>query len=318
MRKIIKPTPQKSSKPKVPVKARLANKPKVQVKIVTEASDQQRVDNFLLKTLKGVPKSHIYRMLRTGQVRVNSGRAKPEHKLSVGDKVRIPPVQTASSQAPIKPSAKAIDTIKNAIIFEHDDFLILNKPSGFAVHGGSGVNYGVIDVLRAMEKGAFFELVHRLDKETSGCLLIAKNRLSLTLLQNEWREDRVSKTYLAITKGHWRPTKQVITEKLRKNELKSGESLVVVDAKSGRAAKTEIVELERYDETALIKVILHTGRMHQIRVHCAHVGHPILGDDKYGDKTLNKHLKAPRLCLHAHCLQFQYQSDSISVEAEWI
>lgn len=290
----------------------MKNKPSVQIKTVGEEALQQRLDNYLLKHLKGVPKSHIYQIIRKGQVRINGKRAKAESKLQLEDKVRIPPVRVATSDKPIKPNFQACEAVRKAIIFDHEDFLVINKPAGFAVHGGTHVSYGIIDVLRHLKPKVNYELVHRLDKLTSGCLLIAKNRLALTLLQNAWH-DEVQKYYLAIIKAYLpQPTLDVKAPLLRLQHK------VVVDKAQGKAAHSTFTEIERYDYSSLVRVTLHTGRMHQIRVHAQAIEHPILGDDKYGDHEFNKQNNAKGLFLHAHCLQFNYQGQAIKVEAPWV
>lgn len=278
----------------------------------------QRLDNYLFKYLKGVPKSHVYQILRKGRVRVNGKRAKPTYKLQLDDEVRIPPVRIAEKEAPIAPSQQAIDTIRQAILYDHPDFLVINKPAYFAVHGGSQVNYGVIDILRAMDSAQHFELVHRLDKATSGCLLIAKNRLALTTLQNSWHDNDVEKQYLAILVGHLDSPLQIVDAPLYKQQRSDDTAWVVVDELHGKPSKTTFKEIERYTDTSLVQAVLHTGRMHQIRVHSQHIGHPILGDDKYGDRVFNQTHHAKQLCLHAQRLQFKYQGKLIQVEAPWL
>ncbi len=289
----------------------------VRLQTINEEALNQRLDNYLFKHLKGVPKSHVYQVLRKGRVRVNGKRAKPTYKLQLGDEVRIPPVRMAEKEAPIPPSLQAIETIKQAIIYDHSDFLVINKPVNFAVHGGSNVTYGVIDILRAMDPAANFELVHRIDKATSGCLLIAKNRRALTLLQDSWRENKVEKYYLAVLVGHLESAVEIVEAPLLKQQRSDDVSLVVVDEEYGKPAKTTFTELERYENTSLVRASLHTGRMHQIRVHSQFIGHPILGDDKYGDRAFNQVHHAKRLSLHAHSLQFKYEGELIKVEAPW-
>lgn len=290
----------------------------VRLQKIDEGALNQRLDNYLFKHLKGVPKGHVYQVLRKGRVRVNGKRAKPTYKLQLGDEVRIPPVRMAEKETPLPPSLQAIATIQQAIIYDHFDFLVINKPVNFAVHGGSNVTYGVIDILRAMDPAQSFELVHRLDRATSGCLLVAKNRLALTLLQNSWRDHDVEKQYLAILVGHLSVPTQVVTAPLYKQQRSDDVSFVVVDEVHGKPSKTTFIEIERYAHASLVKAILHTGRMHQIRVHSQFIGHPIVGDDKYGDRAFNQAHQAKRLCLHAHSLQFNYQGQLIKVEAPWL
>lgn len=291
--------------------------PSVKINTITAQSLNQRLDNYLFKHLKGVPKSHIYQLLRKGRVRVNGKRAKPVYKLQLDDQVRIPPVRLPDEKTVIKPTVQAIETLKAAIVFDHPDFLVLNKPINFAVHGGSRINYGVIDVLRAMDPETPYELVHRLDRATSGCLLVAKSRLSLNLLQNCWREDQVRKEYLAVLLGHLKSPNEIVEAPLLKRRRGDDESYMVVDPLEGKSSKTTFKEIERYEKTSLVRVLLQTGRMHQIRVHSQFIGHPIFGDDKYGDKLFNQAHKAKRLFLHAQCLQFVYAGETIKVEIPW-
>lgn len=268
---------------------------------VGEEGAAQRVDNYLTRLLKGVPKSHIYRILRSGEVRVNSSRVGPAHRLEAGDRLRLPPVRTA------KPAvARATQPVKarlQAHILHEDEVLIaIDKPAGMAVHGGSGVSVGVIEQLRAERPAArFLELVHRLDRETSGVLLIAKKRAALTDLHAQLREGRAHKHYLALVKGMWANAKQSVTLPLHKYLLQSGERRVRVD-EQGQTAHT-IFRLERrLGEYSLLGAELKTGRTHQIRVHLAHLGFPIAGDDKYGDYESSKALAAhglKRMFLHA-------------------
>lgn len=290
----------------------------VRLQKIDEEALNQRLDNYLFKHLKGVPKSHVYQVLRKGRVRVNGKRAKPTYKLQLGDEVRIPPVRMAEKETPIPPSPQALETIRQTIIYDHPDFLVINKPVNFAVHGGSQVNYGIIEILRAMDPAAHFELVHRIDKATSGCLLIAKNRQALTQLQEGWRENKVEKQYLAVLLGHLSSPVEVVEAPLYKQQRSDEFSFVVVDETHGKPSKTTFKEIERYADTSLVQAILHTGRMHQIRVHSQFIGHPILGDDKYGDRAFNQAHQAKRLSLHAQSLQFKYQGKLIKVEAPWL
>ncbi|MFV2003878.1 MAG: RluA family pseudouridine synthase [Gammaproteobacteria bacterium] len=286
-------------------------------KLITISDEQagQRIDNFLVKHLKGVPKSHIYRILRSGQVRINSGRKKAHYKLQAGDILRIPPVRVADNDnSPVPKSV--IQTLKNAILFENDDIIAINKPSGLAVHKGSGLRFGVIEAFRQMNPEQAIELVHRLDRETSGCLLLAKNRRTLTqlheLLRNE-KTVRIEKTYLALVKGQWPHTKQTggkRTIDIGISKVKrSGEHMMQADDNGDRAIShfepMEIYNSEIYDQCSLMKITIETGRTHQIRVHASYAGHPIIGDSKYGDKTSNRHFRKlglKRLFLHAQRL----------------
>jgi 23S rRNA pseudouridine955/2504/2580 synthase len=266
---------------------------------VGEESAEQRIDNFLLRRLKGVPKSHVYRVLRSGEVRVNSGRVKPEYRLQTGDKVRVPPIRTADKPAPV---ARPVEF---PIVFEDGALLVVDKPSGVAVHGGSGISFGVIESLRAARPQArFLELVHRLDRDTSGLLMIAKKRSALVELHRMLREGEVDKRYAAVVKGAWPADLKEIRESLHKFVTASGERRVAVHA-DGMAAATRIRPVKVSAEFSLVELRLLTGRTHQIRVHLAHAGHPVLGDDKYGDFAANRRVVkegVKRLFLHAERL----------------
>jgi 23S rRNA pseudouridine955/2504/2580 synthase len=250
----------------------------------------QRIDNYLTKWLKGVPKSHIYRILRSGEVRVNSRRVQAEYRLTEGDRLRLPPVRTRASSGPEPRKAPPLAV---PILYEDDLLVVIDKPAGLAVHGGSGVNHGVVEQLRAARPHApFLELVHRLDRDTSGVLMLAKRRSALLALHRQLREGLVGKFYLALVKGRWRDEKRSVRLSLDKYVLGSGERRVAV-SEEGAPAHT-IFRLRRaWREWSLLEAELKTGRTHQIRVHLAHLGFPIAGDDKYGDFALNKAL-APR------------------------
>ena len=263
---------------------------------VGEEADAQRIDNFLLRQLKGVPKSHVYRVLRSGEVRVNSGRVKPDYRLQAGDRVRIPPIRTAAKPPAARP-------LPLRVAFEDDFLLVIDKPSGVAVHGGSGVSFGVIESMRAARPQAkFLELAHRLDRDTSGLLLLAKKRSALVELHRMLREGEVRKIYMAVVKGDYRGPAE-IRESLHKYVTGSGERRVAVH-REGMPARTRVKVLKK-GEFSLLEVELLTGRTHQIRVHLAHAGYPIVGDEKYGDFALNRELKQ-RLLLHAARLSFKH------------
>lgn len=280
---------------------------------VLRDQDGQRIDNFLTRHMKGVPKSHLYRLLRTGQVRVNKGRIKPNYRLKTGDIVRIPPARILESngQADIPPGL--LHAIGGRILFENDDCLVIDKPSGLAVHGGSGLQYGVLDVLHQFRPElTFLELAHRLDRETSGCLLLAKNLKTLTCFHEQIRQGSVVKKYLAGLVGTWRHGKMTVSAPLRKNALQGGERMVEV-SEEGKEAVTHFNPLQQYPGLCLVEAELETGRTHQIRVHAAHVGHPVAGDRKYGDKEANKRLREQgltRMFLHAHRLDFSLPGSS--------
>lgn len=269
----------------------------------------QRIDNFLLASLKGVPKSRIYRMLRKGEVRVNKGRVKAYYRLQTGDAVRIPPLRLAEPTPVGQPSARALESIEQGILFEDQGLLVLNKPSGMAVHGGSGLSYGVIEALRGLRPQApYLELVHRLDRDTSGCLIIAKRRSVLRELHRLLRGGDLDKRYLALVKGCWHGGERRVDAPLLKNTLRSGERIVTVDAE-GKPSVSLFRPRTVYAQASLMEVCLLTGRTHQIRVHAASEGFPIAGDEKYGEAAFDCELKEQtglrRLFLHAHSVAFE-------------
>jgi 23S rRNA pseudouridine955/2504/2580 synthase len=277
----------------------------------------QRLDNFLLRTLKGVPRSRIYRLLRKGEVRVNRARARPEYRVCQGDKVRLPPVRMAPERPVSGVSHTLASRLRDAVVYEDDRLLVLNKPAGMAVHGGSGVSLGVIEALREMRPQApYLELVHRLDRGTSGCLLIAKRRSELRMLHELMRRGDVQKRYLLMVQGDWKGDSREVDAALSKN-LRGGERVVEVD-ETGKRAATRFRVLERYADASLLEAELDTGRTHQIRVHAAHCGHPVAGDEKYGDAAFNRTLRAlglKRLFLHAHYIGFRDAERGRAVEA---
>lgn len=269
----------------------------------------QRLDNFLLRILKGVPKSHIYRLIREGQVRVNKKRAQPATRLNQSDIVRIPPIRTSTAgKAPI--DAKLADYLAKTILYENDQFMVLNKPAGVAVHGGSGVSFGVIEALRHQRKDlSYLELVHRLDKETSGCLLIALKRSALRELQALFAARHVEKQYWALLHGRWSGAKvRHVRAPLFKHTLPSGERMVRVDEALGKASETRFRLLANAHAHSFVEAFPKTGRTHQIRVHSVSLGHPLVGDDKYitalSAQNDTAALSMTRLCLHARSIQF--------------
>ncbi len=275
----------------------------VQHVIITEQEQGQRIDNYLLRVLKGVPKSHIYRIIRNGEVRLNKKRVKPLYKLQTGDTVRIPPVRISSnSDEEIPASTQVKLLLQSSILYEDDRLLIINKPAGLAVHGGSGVNLGVIEILRQIYGDKqFLELAHRLDRDTSGCLVIAKKRSMLRQIHQLLRDRQAEKIYLALVKGVISKDHFTVKLALEKNILRSGERMVNVNA-AGKPAVTHFKVLQRFKEASLVEIRLETGRTHQIRVHTQAIGHPVAGDEKYGDKEFNrlmKHYHCKRLFLHA-------------------
>jgi 23S rRNA pseudouridine955/2504/2580 synthase len=259
----------------------------------------QRIDNYLASRLKGVPKSHIYRILRSGQVRVNSRRVSAEYRLAAGDRLRLPPLRTAPRVAA---ASRRAPELQANIVFEDDSLLAIDKPAGIAVHGGSGVSFGIVEQARAARPHApFLELAHRLDRDTSGVLILAKRRSALLSLHRQLREGRVEKLYLVLVKGCWRDALRRVRLPLDKYVLKSGERRVRVSA-DGTPAHTVFRLRRAWRDYSLLEAELKTGRTHQIRVHLAHLGFPVVGDEKYGDFALNKALAARgfrRMFLHA-------------------
>jgi 23S rRNA pseudouridine955/2504/2580 synthase len=271
---------------------------------VTEDEAGQRIDNYLLARLKGVPKSRIYRILRSGEVRINSKRVGPERKVVAGDRIRVPPVRVAE-----RDEDAAAPHFRMPILFEDDALIAIDKPSGLAVHGGSGVAHGVIESLRSMRREArFLELVHRLDRDTSGVLLVAKKRAALVVLHEMMRDRAMDKRYLAGVSGRFRNALQRVRAPLAKRVDGTGEKRVSV-SDAGQEAETVFRLVERGADMSLLEAELLTGRTHQIRVHLAHLGHPVLGDDKYGDFEQNKRLRKEglkRMFLHAAKLSFAH------------
>jgi len=290
------------------------SKPQVTWLEVGEESEAQRIDNFLLRQLKGVPKSHVYRVLRNGEVRVNSGRVKPEYRLKVGDRVRVPPVRVAQKEPAAKP--RPLDL---PVVYEDASLLVVDKPSGVAVHGGSGVSYGVIESLRASRPEAkMLELAHRLDRDTSGLLIVAKKRSALVELHRMLREGQIEKIYVAAVKGRPAQKEFDIREALHKYVNAKGERRVTVK-EGGMEAVTKVRVLASGDEASFVQLRLLTGRTHQIRVHLAHAGHPVLGDDKYGDFERNRKVAkqgVKRLLLHARRLAFTHPAEGKRLRLE--
>lgn len=289
---------------------------------VDEGSEGQRLDNFLLKLLKGVPKTHVYRVIRSGEVRVNKGRAAADTRLEFGDEVRVPPVRVAdrTSEPPAPPR-------EFPVVYEDEQLVAVDKPAGVAVHGGSGVSFGVIEQLRqARPQARFLELVHRLDKETSGLLLVAKRRSALTALQDQFRSRETGKTYAALVPGAWPASRKVIDVPLHKFLTAEGERRVrASDPEQGRRSITLVKVARKFADFTLLDVTIKTGRTHQIRVHLAHEGHPIVGDEKYGDFALNKAMargealpghRFDRMFLHARRLRFEHPASGETIELE--
>ncbi|MDA1107042.1 MAG: 23S rRNA pseudouridine(955/2504/2580) synthase RluC [Proteobacteria bacterium] len=262
----------------------------------------QRIDNFLLSHLKTVPKSRVYRIVRKGEVRVNKGRIKPDYRLQLGDRVRIPPLRIEEAAPKPPPSSHILTLVDASVLHEDDNLLVLNKPAGIAVHSGSGVSHGVIEALRMLRPAApFLELVHRLDRDTSGCLMIAKTRPTLLALHELLRTGTMEKYYLALVQGRWSGGARTVNAALRRNVLRSGERMVQI-TEEGKEAESVFEPQRIYADTSLMRIALHSGRTHQIRVHAAHIGHPLAGDVKYGDARFNRAMRAiglKRVFLHA-------------------
>ena len=325
-RKITETRPQGGRGPQVPPVAAAPPPPAaVQHLVVDDAGEGQRLDNFLVRHLKGAPKTLVYRIIRSGEVRVNKGRAAADTRLALGDDVRVPPLRLSPER-----STEHVPAREFPVLFEDEHLLVIDKPAGVAVHGGSGVSSGVIEQLRrARPEARFLELVHRLDKETSGLLLVAKKRSALTALQTQFRQRETGKTYAALVIGTWPEKLKVIDAPLHKYLTAEGERRVrSVDAddENGRRSITLVRVVQAYANYALLDVTIKTGRTHQIRVHLADAGHPIVGDDKYGDFELNKQLargtglagvRFERMFLHARRLAFDHPAsgERLALEA---
>ncbi len=284
---------------------------------VSQEFTGQRIDNFLLAQLKGAPRSLIYRLLRTGQVRVNKGRKKPHYRLNAGDMVRIPPVSLVERE-PSQASRSDKERLLNSILYEDNSIIVINKPAGMAVHGGSGISYGVIEAFRQIKPECrFLELVHRLDRETSGCLMLAKKRSALVSLHEMLRREHgksMEKTYLALLRGVWVGKKKKINAPLEVNSRQSGERFVTVSA-NGKPASSIFVPQRNFPQAgaSLVSIKLLTGRTHQARVHALSIDQPIAGDDRYGDRAFNRRMKLEglkRLFLHASRLRFKHPVDN--------
>ena len=286
---------------------------------ITDSNAGQRLDNFLLSLEKGVPKSRIYRALRKGEVRVNKGRKKQTYKLQLGDTVRIPPLRVTEKTISNTVSDFLRQQLTESILHEDDDLLILNKPPGIAVHAGSGIDQGIIEALRIIRAELpFLELVHRLDRDTSGCLLLAKSRTSLLHLQQQMVEHDINKRYLTLLKDSWGQEEKTVIAPLLKNTVSAGERMVQVNDE-GKYAETLFIPLQQFPSAQLTEVVLFTGRTHQIRVHAKHIGHPLAGDDKYGQRAFNKQMKKAglkRLFLHAWKLGITHPNTNEALQIE--
>jgi len=283
------------------------------VKVDSERAGQ-RLDQFLMKLLPSVPRSRVYRIVRKGEVRVNGGRVSPELRLKEGDKVRVPPVRVEPEGAPKRAPTSVLERIKAAIISEDDRLIVLDKPAGIAVHGGSGLSFGVIEALRALRPDESLELVHRLDRDTSGCLLIARKRSALRILHELLREGQFEKRYLTLVKGPWNLGHKRIDVPLRTDTRVGGERTVRTDT-GGKTAISDFRPVEFFGSRAtLLEVSIQTGRTHQIRVHAAHAGHPVAGDEKYGDEEFNREMRSlglSRMFLHAHSVSFDWPQGGV-------
>lgn len=283
---------------------------------VSADEDGQRIDNFLLKRCSGVPRSHVYRLIRKGDVRVDGKRVKQTRKLVTGEQVRIPPIRVSEREAVHVPD-KLAALAGRSILFEHEDFLIVNKPAGIAVHGGSGLAFGFIDALRQHLEQPKLDLAHRLDRATSGCLLIGRSLKSNRQLQDLFRQRTVTKRYLALVDGQWPDAVDAVDAPLLKNVEHAGERRVMVDT-AGQDALTYFSIIQRFEQATLMDVQLDTGRTHQIRVHARHVGHPVVGDTRYGDNARNTWFRQAgldRLYLHSSVLAFAWNAKPVHVEA---
>jgi 23S rRNA pseudouridine955/2504/2580 synthase len=291
------------------VQAQLQRRTSVQRVEVGLEEAGQRLDNYLHRRLAGVPRSRIYRLIRKGEVRVNGRRASPETRLEPRDRIRLPPVRLPSAAERARPGGALLEQASRAIVYEDDRLLVLDKPAGVAVHGGSGVSFGIIEALRALRPHQPLELVHRLDRDTSGCLLVARHAGTLRTLHALMREGAVEKRYLTLVRGRWQLGTKRIDVPLRTDTRVAGERTVRVGV-TGKAALSEFRPVQFFGPTAtLMEVTLHTGRTHQIRVHALHAGHPVAGDEKYGDPAFNGELRSlglGRMFLHAHSLSFTW------------
>lgn len=283
------------------------NRSEVRKLRVSQNENGQRIDNFLLKQLPGVPKSHVYRLLRSGQVRVNGGRAKAERKLVEGEEVRIPPVRMADPGETPRPPDDLLQRLRKAVIHDDADYLAVAKPAGLASHSGTGLRFGVIEVARAWGVYPWLELAHRLDRDTSGVLLLAKNREALLRAQRAFRDGKVVKRYFALLVGRWRGEDREITAALLRDAEQSGERMVrITDDEDGKPSHSRFSPKQWFRDATLMEVQIFSGRTHQIRVHAAALGYPVVGDDKYGERELNKPFRErglKRMFLHSHLLQ---------------
>lgn len=291
---------------------------------VSDQDEGQRLDNWLLRLAKGVPKSHIYKVVRSGQVRINGGRVKVSVRLVTGDVVRVPPMNI-KTQEPVRVPDRLLGVLKSAVVVETEDYLVINKPPGIAVHGGSGLAFGIIDGLRQAFESPDLELVHRLDKATSGALLVARDRRRCRVLQEQFRERLVGKQYVALVCGDWPERIKTVNLPLTANSEQAGERRVIVDKNGGKPSVTHMRVSERLADVSVLQIVLDTGRTHQIRVHAASQGHPVVGDERYGKKQDNqryRRLGLNRLYLHSSELAFDWQGARVTyqvpVDSDWL
>ncbi|MHA3025294.1 RluA family pseudouridine synthase [Chromohalobacter israelensis] len=286
---------------------------------VSEGQVGQRIDNFLRTRLKGAPKSLIYRIVRKGEIRVNKKRVKADYRLELGDLVRIPPLRLAPEEAVREVSDGLRNLLAGSVLVEGPDWLVINKPAGLAVHGGSGVKIGLIEALRQVRDDLdFLELVHRLDRDTSGCLLLAKSRTALVTLNQALKAHQMDKQYLALVQGRWPTRREFVSARLDRFDAGNGERRVRVDSQ-GKVSRTRFAVREAFSRVTLVEAEPVTGRTHQIRVHAAHAGHALLGDDKYGTREgarLARELKLERLFLHSNALTFPEPSSGRPVHVK--
>lgn len=291
------------------------NQNQVNFYTVTESDENQRLDNLLIKILKGVPKSHLYRIIRSGEVRINKLRSSVSDKVQLNDIIRIPPIRVATTNI----ENNHVPAATFPILYEDDYYLIINKPNGVACHGGSGVSFGVIEQLRQAKLYKFLELAHRLDKETSGILILAKKRLALVGLQELMKTNQMTKEYYALTLGAWKDDKRNVKAPIHKYINKDGERRVKIDQELGQFSHTIFTLKRKYSNFSLVNADLQTGRTHQIRIHCQHLGYPIAGDDKYGVFEQNKLLAKTglkRMFLHAHHISFKHPITNQIIDVE--
>ncbi len=289
----------------------------VQLVRVEKSHVGQRLDNFLIRHLKGVPRTRVYRLIRRGEVRVNKKRCKPDRKLELGDEVRIPPYTSSYSEQTAKPSPALQEFLINSILLENDDLLVINKPAGMAVHGGTSVAMGLIEALRQCKpEWGELELAHRIDRGTTGCLVISKNSIFLKHIQNQFKVKNVKKHYIALVHGIWPESLTVVDAPLQKDPVGENERIVRV-LESGKPSLTRFAVRQHFEGASLIEAMPQTGRTHQIRVHCQHSGHGIVGDEKYTFKAKNSALsKVKNLCLHAWKIEFELPEGGAPIRVE--